>query len=176
MALDPTTQALYTVNTPPLVTPRIQGMIISLMNIDQMRFCSFEPFTGAAIPCGVVVSGTTNTMGKTIVNQPTAPGSNLLGVTLYNPQRILTWNNTSGYYQYAVDDMASLLEEGDVVMYSEVAVEVGQPVYNRIAVDAGLNRIGALSNVAGTGLELVPRAKFLEKTSSPGLVRVHVDF
>lgn len=175
MPLDPNIQPKYNVNTPPIVAPRTQGQIISLMNIDQMRYMAFEPFSGSALPCGVIVTGSTNTMGKTIVSQPTATGTMLLGATIWNQQRILTWNNALSCYMYAADDMVSLLEEGDIVMYSEVAVDVGQPVYNRVVADAALNRIGALSNAAGTGLELVPRARFLEK-SAAGLVRVHVDF
>jgi hypothetical protein len=177
MAIDPALQPTYPVQTPPIVAPRTQGMVISLMNIAQMRYMAFEPFSPAnsTIPCGVVVTGTTDAMGKTIVTQPTAPGSNLLGVTLWNQQRFLNWNAANGYFEYQANDLVSLLEEGDVIMYSEVAVDVGQPVYNRIAVNGALTRIGALSNAAGTGLELVPRARFLEK-SAPGLVRLHVDF
>lgn len=176
MALDPTVQAQYLVNTPPLVAPRTQGQVISLMNIDQMRFMAFEPFSGASgIPCGVVVSATTNTMGKTVVTQPTVAGQPLIGVTIWNQQRLLDYNSVLGQYVYKPDDLISLLEEGDVVMFSEIAVDVGQPVYSRLVADAALTRIGAISNTAGAGLELIPRAKFLEK-SPAGLVRVHVDF
>lgn len=175
MALDPSVVPGYNVNTAPLAAPRTQGQVISLMNIDQMRYCAFEPFSSGELPCGVVVTGTTNSMGKTTVTQPTSAGSLLLGVTIWNQQRILTYDNTLNVYKYRADDMVSLLEEGDIVMYSEVATEVGQPVYFRHTADAALNVIGAISNVAGTGLELLPRAKFLEKANA-GLVRVHVDF
>ncbi len=176
MPIDPALESTFPVQTPPIVAHRTQGMVISLMNINQMRYMAFEAFSpsNVAIPCGVFLTGTTDAMGKTILTQPTAPGSNILGASIWNQQRFLNWNAVNGYYEYQPNDLVSLLEEGDIVMYSEVAVDVGQPVYNRIAVNGALTRIGGLSNAAGTGLELVPRARFLEK-SAPGLVRVHVD-
>jgi hypothetical protein len=163
---------VYPVTTPPFVPEKFQGMIISLMG-RQYRFCAFEPLAAVDLEAGVFVTGTTDALGNFNVQKPTSTAAKILGVTLLNFQRVLTWDASLGVFKYPAFSMVSLVEEGDIVMYSEVSVDVGDSVYFRHTVNGGLNRIGALANVAGTGLDLAPAGtKFLEKTTSPGLVRV----
>lgn len=172
MPLDSTTTSgIYTVTTPPVPPVKFAGMVISLSG-RQFRFSAFEPLAGEELEVGVFVSGVTSALGVTTVTKPTTTGAKILGFTYLNWQRPLVWDEALGTYKYTSGHMVSLLEEGDTVAYSEVAVNVGDDVFFRYGVDAGLTRIGALSNVAGTGKDPVARARFLEKTSAPGLVRI----
>ena len=161
----------YAVNTPPIQPEKWQGQIISLMG-RQYRFSSIEPLANGTLEAGVVVTGTVNALGVMRVAKPTATGTRILGVSVLNFQRILTWDNTLSAFKYADGDMVTLIEEGDVVMYAEVAVDPGDPVWFRHTADGGLTRIGALGKATGTGKDLLPGAKFLDKTSAPGLVRL----
>lgn len=160
----------YNVNTPPITPDKWQGQIISLAN-RHFRFSTLEPFSNGVLEAGVVVTGTVDSLGVLKVAKPTSTGQRILGVTLLNFQRLLTWNST-GYFQYPDNDLVTLVTEGDIVMYSEVAVDPGDPVFFRHTVNAGLNRIGALNKASGTGLDSLPGAKFLDKTAAAGLVRV----
>jgi hypothetical protein len=165
---------VYPVQTAPLIPEKFQGMIISLMN-RQYRFCAFEPMTGTTpVEAGVFVTGAVDVLGNTIVTKPIVAGAKILGVTLLNFQRILTWDVAQNCFLYPPNTIVSLLEEGDTVMYAETAVDVADPVYFRVSANAALTRIGAVTNATGVGLDLSPRAKFLEKTSAPGLVRVSI--
>lgn len=162
----------YAVTTAPLYPERFLGMLISLMG-RQYRFCAFEPIAATDIEAGVLVSGVIDALGTTNVSKPTTPGAKILGVTLLNFQRVLTWDAALGAFKYPAFSMVSLIEEGDIVMYAESAVDVADPVFYRIAVNGALTRIGALTNVAGVGLEPAPaNMKFLEKITAAGSVRV----
>jgi hypothetical protein len=57
-------------------------------------------------------------------------------------------------------------------MFVETVTEVGDKVYFRHTIDGAKNRIGALSNIAGVGLELLPNAIFAESLAAPGIVAV----
>lgn len=161
----------YDVNTPPINSEKWQGQIISLMG-RQYRFCSFEPIANGVLEAGVVVTGAVDALGVMRVNKPNAANARVLGVSALNFQRVLTWNETLSVFQYADNDMVTLIVEGDIVMYSEVSVDPGDPVYFRHTADGNLSRIGALSNTTGNGKDLLPGAKFLDKTNGAGLVRV----
>jgi len=165
-------QPIYSVNTPPLYPERFQGMIISLM-MRQYRFCAFEPLAGEPLECGVFVTMTSNTtLGFETVSKPTVAGAKIFGASLLNFQRVLNWDATQKVFSYPQGTIVSLLEEGDMVMYAERPAEIGDPVHNRYAADGAFTRLGALSNAPGAGLDPVPGAKFLERVTSPGLVRV----
>lgn len=161
----------YNVNTPPIVPEKWQGQLISLAG-RQYRFSTFEPYASGDLEAGVFVTIATDALGVNRVSKPTTTGAKIVGVTLLNFQRVLSWDSVLSAHKYVSGDIVSLIEEGDIVMYAEVAVDIGDPVYLRHTVDTGLTRIGALGKAAGTGKDLVPNAKFLEKTSAPGLVRV----
>lgn len=174
MAIDPANTPQYLVQTPPLVAERALGMIISMIG-RRYRFCAYEPFSNGLLECGVFVSPTYDpVLYKTKVAKPTAAGGKILGVTILNFQRVMNYDAVLDAYVLPNDSLVSILEMGDIVMYTEVAVSVGDPVYFRYGVDTGKTRIGALSNVAGTGLDLYPNAQFLEAKTSPGLVRVNI--
>lgn len=161
----------YAVNTPPIQPEKWQGQIISLMG-RQYRFSSIEPFSNGALECGVFVTGTVDSLGVMKVAKPTTANTRILGVSVLNFQRLLDWDSVLNCFKYKDNDMVTLIQEGDVVMYAEVAVDPGDPVFLRHTVDTGLTRIGALGKASGTGKEAVPGAKFLDKTSAAGLVRV----
>jgi hypothetical protein len=163
----------YSVNTPPITPDKWQGQIISLA-ARQYRFSSLEPFSNGVLECGVVVTGTVDALGVMKVAKPTSTGQRILGVSLLNFQRLLTWNN-AGYFQYPDNDLVTLVTEGDIVMYAEVAVDPGDPVWFRHTASGGNTRIGALGKATGTGLDALPGAKFLDKTSAAGLVRVSLN-
>lgn len=176
MAIDPANQPQYLTQSPPLVPERALGMIISMMG-RRYRFCAYEPFSNGALECGVFVTSTYDAvLGKTKVAKPTAAGANILGVSILNFQRVMTYDGTLDAYILPNDSLVSLLEMGDIVMYAESPVNVGDPVFMRYAADTGKPRIGALANAAGAGLEARPGAQFLEVKTSPGLVRVDLKF
>lgn len=161
----------YAVNTPPIQPEKWQGQIISLMG-RQYRFSSIEPLADGVLEAGVVVTGTVDALGVMRVSKPTATAARILGVSVLNFQRILEWDAVLNVFKYADDDMVTLIEEGDVVMYAEVSVDPGDPVWFRHTANGGNTRIGALGKATGTGLDLLSGAKFLDKTAAPGLVRV----
>lgn len=164
----------YTVNTAPINPQKFQGMVISLMP-RAFRYSSFEPFTTSELECGVFVTGESNAVGVFNVSKPTAAASKIFGVTLWeNGLHNYGYSEDLNAYTYLEDSQVSLLVEGDIVMYSETAVEVGDAVYFRHTADALLTRVGAVANAAGTGLEAVPGCKFLDTTTAPGLVRVSI--
>jgi hypothetical protein len=161
----------YNVNTAPIVPEKWQGQIISLIG-RQYRFSTFEPLANGALEAGVFVTGSVDSLGVLNVSKPTTAGTKILGVTALNFQRFLTWDSVLNCFNYADKDIVTLVQEGDIVMYAEVAVDIGDPVFLRHTSDTGLTRIGALSKTSGTGKEAIPGAKFLEQTSAAGLVRV----
>lgn len=162
---------LYSVTTPPYSTNRHAGSLWSIMG-RQFRYCAFEGAADTALGCGQFVTATVDALGNYRFKQLSAATDKIFGVSFLNTQRVLTWNSTLEVFEYQADDPVSLIEEGDVFMYAEVAVAAGDPVFTRHAIDAGLNRIGALGKAAGTGLVAVPGAKFLKALAAPGLVPV----
>jgi len=161
----------YSVNTPPLTPDKIQGQIISLANRDY-RYCSFEATAGADLPAGVFLTMVENALtGNTLV-VPSATGSKLFGVSIFRESLVMKYNDTDGYYYYEEGDPVSMIEKGDIVMYSETTSAIGDPVFVRHTADGGNTRIGAIANATGTGLDEVTWATYLDSLDAPGLVRV----
>ena len=160
----------YSVNT-VYSTERHQGSLASIIS-RQYRFCAFEPVADDLLPCGVFVTLVADAMGNYRAKPLASANDKVYGVSFYNEQRILVWSDALKAFQYQKDDIVSLIEEGDIFMYSEVAVNIGDDVFARHTANGGLNRIGALANAAGTGLVAIPGAKFVKKTTSAGLTVV----
>lgn len=165
----------YPISTPPIQPEKWQGQIISL-SPRKYRFCTLEPFSNGELEAGVVVTGEVDSLGFLRVNKPTTTGAKILGVTVLNFQRILLWDNDLNCFKYMNNDMVTLITEGDIVMFSESSANPGDPVYFRYAADVNLPTIGAISNTSGNGKDLLPGAKFLDKLSNPGLVRVGLNY
>lgn len=169
----------YPVNTPPLVPEKLQGMRIT-QSAAQFKFSNFEGMAGddvitiktgetkTGIESGVFVTAVSNALGDLTFKKLTAASDKIYGFTFLNFQRALLWSESLHCFFYQKGDEVTLVTEGDYVGYSEKPVETLDPVYQRIAVDGTNTRIGALSNAAGTGLMLIPGAKFIEKISAPG--------
>lgn len=160
----------YTVNT-EFSTYRHPGSLASVIS-RQYRFCAFEPVADTALECGVFVTLTPDALGNYRAKHLAAATDKIYGVSYYNEQRIMDWSEPLKAFTYRQDDIVSLIEEGDIFMFAEVAVNAGDDVFTRFAPNGGLTRIGALTNVAGTGVVAVPRAKFLKRMTAPGITQV----
>lgn len=152
---------------------RNQGALWSIMH-REFRFCAFEPIADDIIECGVFVTLAVDALGVNRLRHLSATTDKIIGVTYLNTQRLLNYDSVLKAYTYAENDIVSLIEEGDLFMYSEVAVQVGDPVFTRFAVDGTKARIGAVANVAGAGLKDTGGSKFLKSLSTPGLVPVSI--
>ena len=161
---------IYKVNTPPYSTDRHAGSLWSIMG-RQFRYCAFEGVADVALPCGVFVTATKDALNNYRFKQLSGATDKIFGVSYLNTQRLLTWDDTNKVFMYSADDLVSLIEEGDIFMYAEAAVEAGDTVYSRYAADAALTRIGATAPAAGTGL-VQTTAKFLKSLTAPGIVPV----
>lgn len=108
-----------------------------------------------------------------LVEMPTSTAAKVMGIAVFD--RYHNYEIVNGAINYKVGGDVSILTKGCIVMRSEVAVKPYDPVYFRHTIDGALNVIGYVSNVAGTGLDLLKGAYFAE-TSTTGLVRVEYDF
>ena len=160
----------YLINT-EYSTYRYPGTIGSIIS-RQYRFCAFECTALANLPCGVFVTMSADAMAGNKVKPLSAANDKVFGVSMYNGNIIYDFDAATQNYIYPKDSIVSLIEEGDVFMFAEKAVAAGDDVYARHTADAGNTRIGALSNAAGTGLVLIPGAKFLKAIASPGVTQV----
>lgn len=75
---------------------------------------------------------------------------------------------TLGSGDYADAETVPVMSEGGIWVYSEAAVNDGDPVYVRTAVNGGLNVLGAFAPAAGTGLTLLTRARFVRQSAGAG--------
>jgi hypothetical protein len=165
------TNLTYNVNTPPYSSGRHAGALWSIM-ARQYRFCAFEGMAENDLDCGIFVTMVTDAMGINRFKPLSGAGDKIFGVTYLNTQRLLLWNDTRKVFYYQKDEIVSLIEEGDVFMYSETAVNAGDSVFTRHTADGANTRISALANATGTGLVAVPGAKFLKAITAPGIVSV----
>lgn len=135
------------------------------------RFTSSVPIA-CSVP--VINAGAHGLYGYTRVSPVTAAGQNILGIAHYNPTRVYDWDEANGWFVYKPGDLVSIITTGDFYGYAEKPVEVGDPVYVRIAADAagGFNRVYSYSNTAGAGLIVVPDTKFVERCSEPKKVGI----
>ena len=74
----------------------------------------------------------------------------------------------TGTADYVDGDSVPVLTTGGIWVYSEAAVSDGSPVYVRTAANGGLTQLGAFAPAAGTGLTLVPNARFVRDSSGAG--------
>ena len=150
-----------------------QGMRANL-NEERIRYCNDENLADVNIQCGIVVVQAVNTTTSRVA-PATAAGQRIRGVSYTNFYQTLQIIN--GVYTYEKGIPVSILEEGEIIMRAERPVKINDPVYHRFAVDAanGFNILGTLSNVAGTGLELLPNARFLKITKVADLTPVRIN-
>lgn len=150
-----------------------QGMRANL-NQERIRYCNDENLAEVDTSCGIVVVQAINTTLSRIA-PATAAGQRIRGVSYTNFYQTLKIVN--GVYLYEKGLPVSILEEGEIIMRAERPVKVNDPVYHRFAVDTtnGFTVLGALSNIAGTGLELLPNARFLKITKVADLVPVRIN-
>lgn len=124
--------------------PRVDGAMAQIWNR-----------SGAKLPFGRFVRKDT----ADGVALPSATGQAMLGVTLFNGTEC--YRDQDEPYGYLDDQQVAIMREGHIIVYCEVAViAYGDPVYVRHTANGGLNVIGGVANAAGTGLDLVPGAKF----------------
>lgn len=86
--------------------------------------------------------------------------------TMVNPSNLYIGPSSDGITNanvlahYVDGDTVPCLYEGSIVVATETAVAAGDPVYVRLAASGGLTSLGMFANAAGTGLVLLPNAKF----------------
>lgn len=96
---------------------------------------------------------------------PSATGQTIIGATVQNQYK-QPFLDSSGTAGIPVGDLADVLTKGYVWMFCETnTVKPNDPVYVRHTVNGALNQLGAVANVAGTGLDLLPGARFASTAS-----------
>lgn len=146
-----------------------EGMIPSLVN-KTLRYCADENLALVNIPYGSVVSRVPTS--KFQVTQPTTAAAKIAGICVGNMQRSPVI--VAGVMNVRAGEPVTILENGDIVMHSEIAAKRGDQVYFRFAVDAGKTRIGAIANAAGIGLDPLRGGVFLQDCPV-GLVWIKYD-
>lgn len=129
--------------------------------------------TATIYPGRACVAGTNP--GEIIL--PSATGGVFMGLAVLNDQ----WGETEADLEaglapgYKPSYPIGLATFGDWWVYSEVAVNVNDPVYFRYTAAAAPNDvIGRYRNAATTGFDQVPKARFLDKSAGAGLVRINL--
>lgn len=111
--------------------------------------------TGAKIPFGRFLRKDT----ADGVALPSATGQTMLGVALFNG--VECYLDQDEPYGYLDGQQVAIARDCEIIVYCEVSsVAYGDPVYVRHTVNGALDQLGAVSNVAGTGLDLVPGCRF----------------
>lgn len=108
---------------------------------------------------------------------PSATGGVFAGIPVLNDQ----WGQSEADMiaglppGYKPNQPIGLATFGDWWVYSEVAVNVNDPVYFRHTAAAAPNDvIGRYRNAATTGFDLIAKARFLDKSTGAGLVRINL--
>lgn len=177
MALDAANKGGYTVWTPPYTEEKRQGYLVDIYG-RKTRNVIVRAITDVILPCGVFVAKTGESMGAyNKVGMPTAAGAKILGMATFQRGFTHDWDDVNKYMTYRPGQLVAYATEGDYWMYSETTAEVNDNVFFRHTANAGLNRIGAIANAAGTGLDAAPiHIRYLEKLTAPGLVAVKLGF
>lgn len=147
-----------------------EGMIPSL-SPKTMRYCAAENVAQVNMPHGSVVSRVL--ASPRLVTQPTATAARVSGIVVANMQRATIPIN--GVLCVKAGDPVTVLEDGDIVMFSEVAAKRGDQIFFRFAVNAGLTRLGAIAPAAGIGLDPLRGGVYLQDCP-PGLVWIKYAF
>lgn len=144
-----------------------RGMLANLEPY-KIRFCSDPKRVKNDTKFGVPVA--LDATDKKLVVQPTATGAKIVGILVSNFQKaVKTIDGEVGLQ--ALED-ASVMEEGEIVMYAENAVKAYDPVFFRHTADATKKGIGDVTNAAGTGLDQLNGAMFTQTTNGAGFVKV----
>lgn len=77
------------------------------------------------------------------------------------------YGSTPGGATFVDGESLGCLTSGGIYVASEVAAKDGDPVYVRTAVSGGNLVLGSFSNTSGTGLTLVPNARFKRSCNAP---------
>lgn len=127
--------------------------------------------SGDSIPFGVLVRPDPANPG--CVLPLSATGQVILGVVYRNPSRALIDSETPN--EVPNDDLIDVLAKGAVIVHAESA-SLDAPVYVRHTVDGANTQIGAVASAAGTGLDLVPNARFISSLYlSPDRAMIYLD-
>lgn len=136
------------------------GQIASLNNMAiYQAIPGLRNLTVTPIPYGRFVRIIAATTG---VELPSATGQIMAGITVMN-------SNNNDFFDTVThgiqpQDFADVMSVGDVWTVCETPLaKPGDPVYVRHTANGGLTNLGAVSNVAGTGLDLVTSARFVSK-------------
>ncbi|MEY2833309.1 MAG: hypothetical protein RLZZ574_2568 [Cyanobacteriota bacterium] len=173
MTINPTLKPTYKVIPVDYVAPKIQGNWVDIYQTKN-RFVVSQYLNEAELESGVVIcaTGAHPIHGYTRVSKPVAAGSKIVGISQTNPTLLMVWDEALTCFKFPVNSNVNAATGGDLYMHTEVPVEVGDKVYFRHTVDGAKNRIGAIANAAGVGLELLPNAIFAERMTAPGKVAV----
>lgn len=132
--------------------------------------------TSAFIGFGRVVVIGSNSRSAVL---PSSANDVILGVTVLNERcgilaSDLILNTPSIGYppKCQIDYMTT----GDIIVYSEEAVNYGDPVYYRFTAAASPNNIvGRFNKTSSAATKALPNAKFMGKTLAAGLVRIRLN-
>jgi hypothetical protein len=175
MPLDPANKASYSVLTPPTAEDKRQGFLVSLYE-NRTRNVVVKATANSNLEVGVFVFNSgTDAMGKYAkLDKPTATGKNILGVSVFSRAFTLDWDEALKVHKYKQGSLMAYASTGTYYFYAEAPVDIGDKVFFRHTVNSTLNRIGAVTNATGTGLDAHPTAYFAEKITAPGLVAVTI--
>ena len=147
-----------------------EGMIPSMSN-KTLRYCAAENIAQGNMAYGSVVSRVL--ASPRLVTTPTATAARVSGIVVANLQRAPLIVNNIMFVR--AGEPVTVLEEGDIVMFSETAAKRGDQVFFRFAANAGLTRISAIAPAAGIGLDPLRGGVYLQDCP-PGLVWVKYTF
>jgi hypothetical protein len=131
--------------------------------------------TSFTIPYGRVVVKVSGS--KTNIQLPTASGTTPEGITIFNDFRSPVSFDNLGTQGYANKEQVSVLKGGgiDVVVWSEVAVDIDDAVFYRHAGADNVNTfLGRFSNVTGANFTAYTNARFITKTNGAGLAVINI--
>lgn len=129
--------------------------------------------SGDSIPFGVMVRPDPANPG--CVLPLSATGQVILGVVYRNHFRALIDSSTPG--EVPDGDLIDVLARGAVIVSCEDATaNIDDPVYVRHTANGGNTLIGVVASAAGTGLDLLPNARFVSPYyATPGRAMIYID-
>ena len=143
-----------------------------------IRYCTAPFMASVPIIIGtpVTVDDSISSPDKPMLKPLTSLADKIAGISTYNPQIVYEFDE-NGNLVYPKNSRVSVLEMGDIVMYSETPVNFNDLVSMRIAGEDPANNlfIGNISNSlpSPNGRQL-PNSRFVEMTTSPGLAIIHI--
>ena len=131
--------------------------------------------TNAVIPYGRVVVKVSGS--KVNVQLPAASGSVPEGIAIFNDFTSPVYLENLPTQGYDIGSQVSVLKGlgADVIVWSEVAVDIDDPVFYRHAgADNITTFLGRFSNVTGANFTAYPVARFITKTTGAGLAVINL--